>query len=559
MTENNTPKLSNYFSKDTSYGDNDFVFIHRDISKLSEDIIDLIPSGATLYFFSLKIFEFSFSSFQFKNINFRFQGCTINNNLVLKIVEGSIYLNQCKPIIQSTVLGFNILGDIKGINIINCNFYGYIFSRIRVNELNILNSKAKIISITNDSIVSKFKLDGVFENTYEEILFANSRIDKIHLQTLKISKKFEIINTINDILIFKDIDSGSTFIYSHFNSKIIKLSNVSFKEINFFTRAKVPSDKYPEFKELIEKMEEKEIKKINISNSFNINFFNDNDDVKVDECILSNIQSITIANFHISKLKLSKNFSGESEIRLLKFDELSFDDFHCNGIFKFSNITSDQRVSSVKIIDSTFSGVGFNPSFLHELNTIELRNSSLSGVNLINFELIKPVTITNSNMDHQQKIDFVRQLTGLMLENHQKHYYTIYRALEQNLRLQKDDSLRGFDRFIVGLNSLSNGHGTKPQKALIWVVILILFHLFSVGIDLSCQKASFSTIGFFTHNYFYYFKPITFISELNLKENMNLNNEFHFSNWVKVVDFIYKLLYAYLLYQFIAAFRKFNK
>ena len=66
---------------------------------------------------------------------------------------------------------------------------------------------------------------------------------------------------------------------------------------------------------------------------------------------------------------------------------------------------------------------------------------------------------------------------------------------------------------------------------------------------------------FLSQNYAYYVKPLTFLSDIEKTYrpfgSENIKVSFH--PLMKFLDLLYKILYAYLLYQFVAAFRKFSK
>jgi hypothetical protein len=65
---------------------------------------------------------------------------------------------------------------------------------------------------------------------------------------------------------------------------------------------------------------------------------------------------------------------------------------------------------------------------------------------------------------------------------------------------------------------------------------------------------------FLSQNYSYFIKPFTFLSEIEetYKPFHSENMQARFHPITKGFDFLFKIFYAYLLYQFIAAFRKFN-
>ena len=163
---------------------------------------------------------------------------------------------------------------------------------------------------------------------------------------------------------------------------------------------------------------------------------------------------------------------------------------------------------------------------------------------------------TKSSIDNS--IDFSRELSSLLREQGNLHYSQIYKAVELQLkRKQKFNGLNWLDRCILCMNNLSNGHGTKPQNAFYCMLGLVFIFWLILTFDLGFEAG----LDFFKSNYLYFIKPWSFLHEIedNSLSFGSDNMKCDFKWYTLTFEVVYKFLYAYLVYQFIAAFRKFNK
>lgn len=281
--------------------------------------------------------------------------------------------------------------------------------------------------------------------------------------------------------------------------------------------------------------------KLNNPNAENIVFNN----VEIADLTISNFvvkENVRFLNINLGRLL--KPAPKEKNILGTLFKRRVASKVYTHGILKIEN-------------NSLLGGMEVNPSILHHFESIELRDSSISGLKLPSFKPLSDKTIESSKRC-VGSADFFRELQKIMLEQSDKHYATIYRAIELELKAKSNDGTLGwFDRQVLNLNYWSNVHGTQPFKALIWIFLLIVCHIFLVWLSLRCESASLKFSDFLLKNYSYYFKPITFLSDIESDYYKN-GVKIVFNPVFKFLDFVYKVFYAYLLYQFIAAFRKFN-
>jgi hypothetical protein len=117
--------------------------------------------------------------------------------------------------------------------------------------------------------------------------------------------------------------------------------------------------------------------------------------------------------------------------------------------------------------------------------------------------------------------------------------------------LNKVKGLAGQDRFLLGLNNLSNRHGLSIARPFWWFIGLsvafYVLYLLSLGRIFTRQPFDSTLIG-----YYFSFLDIT-------HRNDFLVNKTEFTGFSLAIDYFAKLVFGYLIYQFVAAFRKYSK
>lgn len=279
--------------------------------------------------------------------------------------------------------------------------------------------------------------------------------------------------------------------------------------------------------------------------------------IRIDYLELNFTNNIDVYNADIRKIKIQGKDYTNVMFENLKMSILNFENFVNSGKFKFrlTNINPKDSTSHFSLSNSVLSGIEFDGSFLHLFKSITLEDSTLSGVLLHYFKPIKNKVIRNAKASTSAKIELCRELTSLMQAQNNSHYATTYRALEQNFRLKerfRQFKIFNSDTLILTLNKITNNHGTQPFLAFIGMIVLVFCYYLILNREFSLNPTSLDTLNIMTSNVSYFFKPFTFISEIK-----EIDHEFSFG--FRLWDILYKILYAYLVYQFIAAFRKFNK
>lgn len=120
-----------------------------------------------------------------------------------------------------------------------------------------------------------------------------------------------------------------------------------------------------------------------------------------------------------------------------------------------------------------------------------------------------------------------------------------------NHSLHNIPTIPGADRFILKTSSLSNNHGLSYLRAIKW---LIIFSVVLYALYLLCLGRIFkpTPIDWDLFGYYFSFIDITHRTDF-LVDKTALNTG------ALTVDFVNKIVVGYLIYQFVAAFRKYGK
>ncbi|MNJ90682.1 hypothetical protein D3C87_83180 [compost metagenome] len=113
-------------------------------------------------------------------------------------------------------------------------------------------------------------------------------------------------------------------------------------------------------------------------------------------------------------------------------------------------------------------------------------------------------------------------------------------------------SLSTDDQIILGLNNLSNKHGLSIGRPVFWFIVLTLIgyflYLLSLGKTFDCSKP----VDWKLFGYYFSFIDITHRTDFLVDKKA-------LTGWALMIDYLNKIIIGYLIYQFIAAFRKYGK
>lgn len=234
-----------------------------------------------------------------------------------------------------------------------------------------------------------------------------------------------------------------------------------------------------------------------------------------------------------SCVRISRSSLGKTE-----FIDCPFSEFH----FEYNNS---------KIIECSFIGEPFPISNVQVLNS---KSDKLE--------------------DHRQIASLCNQLKKIFEAQGDIYHATQFQAKwaehqQEVLKLQRIEKLKDVEKpklwskikiyfnttsgdiYTLWLNKISNMHGESWPRAFGWIMGLglafYLLYLFSIGGLVTTNELDFNLIG-------YYFEF------LNPAHKFNFSNEGNIaSGWTVFIDVAWRIIVAYLIYQFIAAFRKHTK
>ncbi|NGM61968.1 hypothetical protein G5B30_08570 [Sphingobacterium sp. SGG-5] len=277
-------------------------------------------------------------------------------------------------------------------------------------------------------------------------------------------------------------------------------------------------------------------------------------------------QTTIISGSNLNSLSLSGMTEGPLLIESTKINRWYISDFLPKGEVSLHNIypIDDQADSKIGIHKSNLDGVWFDNIDFDKYKRISLYRSKVA-----------KATFTSCNFPDQyssfekfmpiENVHYPERKT----QNHHKDQYEIFLQLKRSLEntgnyyeaqklqsiahdaLHKINSISCGDRIILKVNSLSNKHGLSIIRPFLWFigvsVLLYILYLLSLGRIFNSNQFDHKLIG-------YYFSFI----DLTHRNDFLVNKE-EFTNWSLAVDYISKVIFGFIIYQFIAAFRKYGK
>jgi hypothetical protein len=120
-----------------------------------------------------------------------------------------------------------------------------------------------------------------------------------------------------------------------------------------------------------------------------------------------------------------------------------------------------------------------------------------------------------------------------------------------NEALKKIENLPQSDKFILDINNISNNHGLSISQPFLLILFFSAFfyilYLWSLRHIFTCDEVNFNLIG-------YYFAFLDITHRADFMVNKDELNGLSYT-----IDYLNKIVSGFLIYQFIAAFRKYGK
>lgn len=274
-----------------------------------------------------------------------------------------------------------------------------------------------------------------------------------------------------------------------------------------------------------------------------------------------------IVNAKLSTLSISGYCTGELIIENARIDNWFIRNFStqlgCNfyNIKPFRSELTDKKLEIHKSnLDKVwFDNVSFNDFSIISFYRNKFGQTSITScdfpINYQGFDKFKTV----ENIHYPERLDFnyykTRYETFLQLKKLLETSGNFYEAQKlqavSNEALRKITNLPFWDRLILKTNSLSNNHGLSIKEPFFGTIILstifYILYLLSLGRIFNGNKIDYDLIG-----YYFAFLDITHRSDF-LVSKTELNG------LSVTIDYLNKILVGFLIYQFIASFRKYGK
>ncbi|NHE57944.1 hypothetical protein [Cyclobacterium plantarum] len=256
----------------------------------------------------------------------------------------------------------------------------------------------------------------------------------------------------------------------------------------------------------------------------------------------------------VQNLELSGYFSKQNIIKDIEIKNLKFDFFQTDSEFIFRNLSFIEKGELV-IGNSNLNNVTFNPSILHEFNKITTFGSDFFGMNITGFKFLninhfaKEYIDINKRLFPTNNIKLFRYLKNFSLADGDLDSFQKYRSYELNETYFHSRQLKRYEKFILWFNKITNNHTTDWFKAFKLILITFSFYLYLI-----------TSYLLYSQNDFQFMDVSKILPNLLSPVSFLINNdEFCFPNLIYFFDVFYNIIIGLLLYQMIAAFRKFNR
>ena len=274
-----------------------------------------------------------------------------------------------------------------------------------------------------------------------------------------------------------------------------------------------------------------------------------------------------IINAKLLALSLSGYTTGELLIENGNIDSWYIRNFSAQlgaNFYDIKPFRKETEETKLEIHKSNLDKVWFDNVAFDDYSTISLYRNKFGQTTLTacdfpskykDFDKIQ--TIENIHYpDRKDKNYFkTRYETFLQLKKQLEASGNFYEAQKfqaiSNEALKNVENLPYWDRVILKINSLSNNHGLSIKAPFIGTIfisiIFYILYLWSLGRMFNCNGIDWNLFG-----YYFSFLDITHRTDF-LVSKIELNG------WSLTIDYLNKIIVGFLIYQFIAAFRKYGK
>jgi hypothetical protein len=274
-----------------------------------------------------------------------------------------------------------------------------------------------------------------------------------------------------------------------------------------------------------------------------------------------------IINAKLSALSISGYSTGELIVESAKIDNLYIHNFTTQLGSNFYNIKpfrGELTEKKLEIHKSNLDKVWFDNVSFNDFSIISFYRNKFGQTSITSCEFPdnykgfdKFKTVENINYPDRLDDNYykTRYETFLQLKKLLEATGNFYESQKlqavSNEALRKIEKLPYGDRLILKINSLSNNHGLSIKEPFFATIILsaifYILYLWTLGRMCNCNEIDYDLIG-----YYFAFLDITHRSDFLVSKS-------ELSGWSVTIDYLNKILVGFLIYQFIAAFRKYGK
>lgn len=274
-----------------------------------------------------------------------------------------------------------------------------------------------------------------------------------------------------------------------------------------------------------------------------------------------------IINAKLLALSVSGYSTGELLIENCKIDSWYFRNFSARlgaNFYDIKPFRKDTEETKLEIHKSNLDKVWFDNVAFDDYSTISLYRNKFGQTTLTacdfpskykDFDKIQ--TIENIHYpDRKDKNYFkTRYETFLQLKKQLEASGNFYEAQKfqaiSNEALKNVENLPYWDKVILKINSLSNNHGLSIKAPFIATIAIsicfYILYLWSLGRMFNCNEIDWNLFG-----YYFSFLDITHRTDFLVSKS-------EINGFSLAIDYLNKIIVGFLIYQFIAAFRKYGK
>lgn len=435
-----------------------------------------------------------------------------------------------------------------------------VIGELNINNVELTHENAQFIikdsfvnnnfNFSNNTILNKLNIErSIFEG---EIVILRNKLNDFQISDTEF-KKIVILrnNIVNDTVWFNKCDFKDEMSSTLLDSKMLTLKDSKFHNSCDFKYFDLDNTSI--------------IKKISIDScsfSNGVKFWGSNNPIdppQIEEIDINSsnklIGKIHFFNFSVDNAYLTgANYNAHIIFDVIRFQNLNIENFTNYNNLQFISIKSTRIGESNLFIQNSLLGPAhFANCFLDSFTKVTILDSVLSEIITSNVKWFSPVIVDTS--DNQRKRELFRQLKNAMEKQGDRIQALIFKQYEMSAFKMElfSESGRCGDKFILFL-SQTNDFGQNWWKPLFYFLfpLTIAFGIILLLV-LNIQIKDFS----FT---FCTYKKI-FVNLLDPSHSLkNIFGEVHYiSGYLYGIDIFYRVIYAYLVFQTISAFRKYLK